>query len=56
MWVYILVRPKDWDVRTTPYKSMYIRVKKNSFRYFRDIIIEKLKGNDVCILSGEKTI
>lgn len=50
MIVYIISRPKDWNTRTTPYESTYIRVKKYSFRYYRDIIIEKLKGNDVCIL------
>lgn len=50
MIVYIISRPKDWNTRTTPYRSTYIRVKKYSFRYYRDIIIEKLKGNDVCIL------
>ena len=50
MYVYLLIRPKNWDSKTQPYKTTYIRVKKNSFRYFRDIIVEKLKGNDVCIL------
>lgn len=32
-----------------PYKTTFITVKKNSLRYFLDIIIEKLKGNDVSI-------
>jgi len=42
-------RPKDWNTRTTPYKTTLIKVKKYSFKYFRDIIIEKLKGNVISI-------
>lgn len=49
MIVYIISRPKDWNTRTIPYRSTYIRVKKYSFKYFRDIIIEKLKGNVISI-------
>ena len=50
MIVYILSRPKDWSTRTTSYKTTLIRVKKNSFKYYRDIIIEKIKGKDIVIL------
>lgn len=50
MIVYILSRPKDWSTRTTSYKFTCIKVKKYSFRYFKDILIEKLKGNDIIVL------
>ena len=50
MWVYILIRPRNWDSRTTNYKTTYVRVRKNSFKYFKEIIIAKLKWKDVCIL------
>lgn len=56
MIVYIISNPKGWDIMNKPYKTTYITVKKNSLRYFLDIIIEKLKGNDVSIIEGYKLI
>ena len=50
MIVYIISRPKDWEETNKPYKTTIITVKKNSLKYFLNIIIEKLKGNNVCIL------
>ena len=48
--VDIIVRPKNWDELITPYDMAYISVKKHSFRYYINIIIEKLKGNDISII------
>ena len=48
--VDILIRPKNYDILTIPYEITRIRVKKHSFRYYISIIIEKIKGNDVCII------
>ena len=48
--VDILIRPKNYDILTIPYEITRIRVKKYSFRYYISIIIEKIKGNDVCII------
>ena len=50
MIVCIISKPKGWDEMNKPYQTTFITVKKNSLRYFLNIIIEKLKGNDVSII------
>lgn len=49
MIAYIISNPKGWDKMKKPYKTTLIKVKKYSFKYFRDIITEKLKGNVISI-------